>query len=54
VAVAIPGAVRRQAAVPAGVCNPGPRDEEETARRRELEASAGQQQLSVLQPSDLR
>lgn len=53
-AVAIPGAVRRQAAVPAGVCNPGPRDEEETARRRELEASAGQQQLSVLQPSDLR
>lgn len=54
VSAAIPCTVRGQAAVPASVCNLGPRNLEETAVRQNLVASVRHQQLSILQPFDVR
>lgn len=53
VPTAIPCTVRCQAAVPASVCNLGPRDLEETAVRQNLMPSVRHQQLSILQPFNL-
>lgn len=46
--------VRGQAAVPASVCDLGSRDLEETAMRQNLVMPVRHQQLSILQPFNLR
>lgn len=53
-AAALPCAVRRQAAVSAGVDQPGPKDLEKAAMGQNLVVTVSHQHLSILQPFDLR
>lgn len=48
----VSGAVGGVAAVPARVCNLGPRDVEESTMRQNLMSTVRKQQLSIFQPFD--